>query len=134
MKYQDPKTGLWYQVVDQGNRQGNYLEATASSMFVYAMAKGVNQGYLSREYATAEIKGYNGIIKNLIKDDGGGRWSLTQCCLVAGLGGTPGNGRARDGSFDYYVSEPVVTNDLKGIGPFILAGIELQSLAAPANP
>ena len=133
VKYQDPKTGLWYQVVDQGNRQGNYLEATASAMFVYALAKGVNHGYLSREYATAAIKGYDGIIKNLIKDDGGGRWSLTQCCSVAGLGGSPGNSKMRDGSFDYYVSEPIVNNDLKGVGPFILAGIELQSLAAPAN-
>ena len=134
VKYQDAKTGLWWQVVDQGNRQGNYLEATASAMFVYALAKGVNRGYLSREYATAAIKGYDGIIKNLIKDDGGGRWSLTQCCSVAGLGGSPGNSKMRDGSFDYYVSEPIVNNDLKGVGPFILAGIELQSLAAPANP
>jgi unsaturated rhamnogalacturonyl hydrolase len=134
VKYQDAKTGLWWQVMDQGNRQGNYLEATASAMFVYALAKGVNRGYLSREYAIAAIKGYDGIIKNLIKDDGGGRWSLTQCCSVAGLGGSPGNSKMRDGSFDYYVSEPIVNNDLKGVGPFILAGIELQSLAAPANP
>jgi unsaturated rhamnogalacturonyl hydrolase len=130
VKYQDPKTGLWYQVVDQGNRQGNYLEATASSMFVYAMAKGVNHGYLPGDYVPVVEKGYRGIVGNLIKDDGHGKWSLTQCCSVAGLGGTPGNGRARDGSFDYYVSEPVVTNDLKGVGPFILAGIELQQLPA----
>jgi unsaturated rhamnogalacturonyl hydrolase len=133
VKYQDAKTGLWWQVMDQGERKGNYLEASASAMFVYALAKGVNHDYLSREYATAAIKGYNGIIKNLIKDDRGGRWSLTQCCSVAGLGGSPSNSKMRDGSFDYYVSEPIVNNDLKGVGPFILAGIELQSLAAPAN-
>ena len=128
VKYQDPKTGLWYQVVDQGNRQGNYLEATASSMFVYAMAKGVNHGYLPGDYVPVVEKGYRGIVGNLIKDDGNGKWSLTQCCSVAGLGGTPGNGRMRDGSFDYYVGEPIVTNDLKGVGPFILAGIEVQQL------
>ncbi len=131
VKYQDPKTGLWYQVMDQGDRKGNYLEATASSMFVYAMAKGVNHGYLPQSYVPAVEKGYRGIIQNLVKDDGSGKWSLTQCCSVAGLGGAPGNGHARDGSFDYYVSEPIVSNDLKGVGPFILAGIEMQRL--PAN-
>jgi unsaturated rhamnogalacturonyl hydrolase len=128
VKYQDPKTGLWYQVLDQGDRKGNYLEATASSMFIYAMAKGVNHGYLPRNYVPVIEKGYLGIIENLVKNDGDGKWSLTQCCSVAGLGGTPGNGHARDGSFDYYVSEPIVNNDLKGVGPFILAGIEMQQL------
>jgi unsaturated rhamnogalacturonyl hydrolase len=128
MKYQDPKTGLWYQVVDQGDRKGNYLEATVSSMFVYAMAKGVNHGYLSRDYVPVIEKGYQGIIGNLIENDGNGKWSLTQCCSVAGLGGMPVNGHARDGSFDYYVTESIVSNDLKGIGPFILAGIEVQQL------
>jgi unsaturated rhamnogalacturonyl hydrolase len=131
VKYQDPKTGLWYQVLDQGDRKGNYLEATASSMFIYAMAKGVNHGYLPRNYVPVIEKGYLGIIENLVKNDGDGKWSLTQCCSVAGLGGTPGNGHARDGSFDYYVSEPIVNNDLKGVGPFILAGIEMQQLSNP---
>ena len=129
VKWQDPQTGLWWQVMDQGARKGNYLEATASAMFVYALAKGVNRGYLPRADAVAAEKGYDGIVKNLIKDDGGGKWSLTQCCSVAGLGFASAVGRPRDGSFDYYVSEPVVKNDLKGVGPFILAGIELQQLA-----
>jgi unsaturated rhamnogalacturonyl hydrolase len=127
-KWQDPQTGLWWQVMDQGGRKGNYQEATASAMFVYALAKGVNRGYLSRSYVPAIEKGYAGIINNLIKPDGDDRWSLTQCCSVAGLGGSPSDGKMRDGSFDYYVGEPVVNNDLKGIGPFILAGIELQAL------
>ena len=128
VKFQDAKTGLWWQVMDQDGRQGNYLEATASAMFVYALAKGVNHGYLSREYVPAIKKGYAGIINNLIKPDGEKGWSLTKCCSVAGLGGSPSNGKMRDGSFDYYVGEPVVSNDLKGAGPFILAGIELQHL------
>lgn len=128
VKYQDGKTGLWWQVMDQGNRKRNYLEATASAMLVYALAKGVNHGYLPHSEATAAIRGYDGIVKNLIEDDGAGKWSLTNCCAVAGLGGSPGNGRMRDGSFDYYVGEPVIKNDLKGIGPFILAGIEMQQL------
>jgi len=126
-KYQDPQTGLWWQVIDQGHRQGNYLEATSSSMFVYAIAKGINHGYLPRSYEPAVLKGYRGIIKHLIRDDGNGRWSLTHCCSVAGLG------YGRDGSFGYYINEPVVDNDLKGIGPFILAGVEVQKLTGAAQ-
>ena len=129
VRWQDAPTGLWWQVLDQGGRAGNYREATASAMFVYALAKGINQGYLSREHIPALEKGYAGIITKLIKPDGENRWSLTQCCSVAGLGGSPTNGKMRDGSFNYYVSEPVVANDLKGIGPFILAGIEVQKLS-----
>jgi unsaturated rhamnogalacturonyl hydrolase len=128
LKWQDAKTGLWWQVMDQGDRQGNYREATASAMFVYALAKGVNHGWLSRDCVPAIEKGYAGIIQNLIKPDGEKSWSLTQCCSVAGLGGAPSNGKMRDGSFDYYIGEPVVNNDLKGVGPFILAGIEVQQL------
>ena len=131
VKYQDPKTGLWYQVLDQGDRQGNYLEATASSMFVYAMAKGMNHGYLPGDYVPVIEKGYRGILDHLIKYDGSRKWSLTQCCSVAGLGGAPSNGHVRDGSFDYYISEPIVSNDLKGLGPFILAGLEVQQLLNP---
>ena len=130
--WQDPATGLWWQVMDQGQRKGNYLEATASAMFVYALAKGINHGYLSRDLQPAVEKGYEGIIRNLIQPDGEGRWSLTHCCSVAGLGNF-GNGKNRDGSFDYYVSEPVVTDDLKGVGPFILAGIEMQALTGASS-
>ena len=134
LKYQDAKTGLWWQVLDQGDRKGNYFEATASAMFVYALAKGVNHGYLSRDYIPAIERGYAGIITNLVKSDGENSWSLLHCCQVAGLGGSPSGGKLRDGSFDYYVGEPVVKNDLKGVGPFILAGIELQHLAGTKKP
>jgi unsaturated rhamnogalacturonyl hydrolase len=91
-------------------------------MFVYSLAKAVNHGYLARDYVPAILKGYNGIIAQLIKTNGNGRISLTKCCAVAGLG------FGRDGSYDYYLREPVIDNDLKGVGPFILAGIELQKL------
>ncbi|HEX2101370.1 MAG TPA: glycoside hydrolase family 88 protein, partial [Candidatus Synoicihabitans sp.] len=123
VRWQDPATGLWWQVTDQGDREGNYREATASSMFVYILAKGINRGYLPREkYLPAVIKGYEGIIRDLIRQDRDNLISLTQCCEVAGLGYTSSSGRARDGSFEYYISEPVIDNDLKGTGPFILAG------------
>lgn len=136
VRWQDKDTGLWWQVLDQGARPGNYLEATASSMFVYTLAKGVNRGYLERDrYMPAALKGYKGILTTLIRHDQDGRISLTRCCSVAGLG------YGRDGSFEYYIREPIVDNDLKGVGPFILAGIELQQLlslpmkvSAPAVP
>jgi len=119
-KYQDTETGLWYQVLDQGSREGNYLEATASSMFTYSLLKAVRKGYISGDYKTFATKAYSGIVENLIKENGDGTISLTKCCSVAGLGGNP----YRDGSYEYYISEPVRDNDPKGVGPFIMASLE----------
>ena len=122
--YQDKENGLWYQVVDMSDRKGNYPEASASSMFVYAFAKAINNNILDSSYKQVAEKGYNGIINNLIKVDDNGLVSLTNICSVAGLGGDP----YRDGSFEYYISEPVVSNDLKGVAPFIMAGIQMEKL------
>jgi len=119
---QDKETGLWYQVLDQTKRKGNYLEASASAMFAYAIAKGVKQGFLDKKYLSAAVKAYNGIIKNLIKIDPDGSIHLTHICKSAGLGGTP----YRDGSYAYYINEPQATDDLKGLGAFILAGREIK--------
>jgi unsaturated rhamnogalacturonyl hydrolase len=124
VRWQDPASGLWWQVLDQGTRKGNYLEGTASSMFSYALSRAVRDGLLSREYLTTAEKGYAGIIHQLIRIDGAGEVNLTQCCQVAGLGQPD----KRDGSFDYYIGEPIVEDDLKGIGPFIQTGIELDRL------
>jgi unsaturated rhamnogalacturonyl hydrolase len=110
--------------LDQGKREGNFLEASASAMFVYAMAKAIRHGYLGKEYLPAANKGYEGMIKHLIKENADGSIDLTQVCQVAGLGGNP----YRDGSYEYYVSTPVVSNDLKGVGAFIMAGVEMERL------
>jgi unsaturated rhamnogalacturonyl hydrolase len=125
VKYQDPQSGLWFQVVDQGKRPGNYLEASCSSMFVYTLAKGINRGYLSRDFESAARRGYRGIVEKLIRMDSPDRISLTHCCSVAGLG------QGRDGSYEYYLREPVMDNDLKSIGPFILSGLELEKFPRP---
>lgn len=119
--FQDPKTGLWYQVPDQGKRIGNYLEASCSSMFAYALAKGANHNYLDPKYRKSAEKAFKGILKYLIRKEADGTLSLTQCCAVAGLGGTPN----RDGSYEYYISETIRDNDAKATGPFIMAAIEL---------
>ena len=121
-KVQDEETGLWYQVLDQGDREGNYLEATGSSMFAYTFAKGSNKGYLSDKYMDVAEKGYQGLLDNLIKVDDDGTVNLTKCCAVAGLGGDP----YRDASYEYYVNEKVRANDPKGTGPFIMASLELN--------
>jgi len=119
-KCQDTKTGLWYQILDQGNREGNYIEATGSSMFTYALLKATRKGYISQDYKAVALNAYSGILKNLIKNNSDGTISLTKCCSVAGLGGNP----YRDGSYEYYIKEPVRDNDPKGVGPFIMASLE----------
>jgi unsaturated rhamnogalacturonyl hydrolase len=121
-KYQDPGTGLWFQVLDQGGHKGNYLEATASSMFTYALLKASRKGYISHDYRGIAEKAFNGILKHLVKNNSDGTISLTNCCSVAGLGGNP----YRDGSYEYYIKEPVRDNDPKGVGPFIMAALEFS--------
>jgi unsaturated rhamnogalacturonyl hydrolase len=123
-KYQDKTSGVWYQVVDQGTRKGNYLESTASCMFVYFLYKGVREGYLDKSYLPVARKGYDGILKTFIHENPDGTISLTRCCAVAGLGGDP----YRDGSYEYYVGERIRDNDPKGVGPFIWASIENERL------
>jgi unsaturated rhamnogalacturonyl hydrolase len=118
---QDPVTGLWYDVLDQPNRAGNYHEASASSMFVYALAKGVRRGFLPAEYRDAATRGFDGIVRDLITVDAQGMVSLNKVVAVSGLGGK----QKRSGTFEYYVGEPVVSNDPKGVGAFLLAAEEL---------
>jgi unsaturated rhamnogalacturonyl hydrolase len=121
-KFQDSSTGLWYQVVDQGNRKGNYVEASASCMFAYVFAKGTKKGYLEHKFLVRAEKAFKGVVRHLVTIDEDGSVSLHQTCQSAGLGGTP----YRDGSYEYYISEPQRTNDFKGIGPFIFAALELE--------
>jgi unsaturated rhamnogalacturonyl hydrolase len=120
-KYQD-KSGLWYQVLDKGNEQGNYLESSVSCMFTYAIAKGVNKGYLPEKHKATAIKAYDGIVKNFIEVGEDGEVHIHKACAVAGLGGNP----YRDGSYKYYVNEKIKTNDPKAEGPFIMASLELN--------
>lgn len=122
LKFQDEKTGLWYQVLDQPGREGNYLEATCSSMFCYSLLKGVRKGYLDGECKVAALKAYNGIRKEFLVENPDGTLSLTRCCQVAGLGGA----NKRDGSFKYYIGEKINENDPKAIGPFIKACLEIE--------
>jgi len=126
LEFQDRKTHLWYQVPDQGTRQGNYLEASASCMFAYAFARGANRGYLDKSFVRAARETFQGIVDILVSVDAKGFVDLLHTCQGAGLGGKP----YRDGSYEYYVSEPQRTNDMKGYGPFLLAAIEIENAEA----
>ena len=132
VKYQDKKTGVWYDVMDVKDPR-NYLESTASSMFAYVLLKGYRKGYLAKEYQDAGIKAYKGILKNFIQVNPDKTISLTKCCSVSGLGPGPGPyvtkpNFKRDGSFEYYISEPIRDNDAKGVGPFIWASLEMEQM------
>jgi unsaturated rhamnogalacturonyl hydrolase len=122
IRHQDDESGVWYQVVDQPKREGNYKEASASSMFTYFLLKGVNNGYLDSSFHDNAIKGYNGLLEEFIRYEDDGTVSLTNVCSVAGLGGNP----YRSGSYEYYISEPKRDNDPKGVGPFIMASLEFE--------
>jgi unsaturated rhamnogalacturonyl hydrolase len=120
---QDPVTGLWFQVMDQPERIGNYPETSASTMFVYALATAINRKDLeASRYTAVALRGFEGLLRHAVHVDAAGNTTLGGICEVAGLSA------GRDGSFDYYLSEPVVKHDAKGTGPFLLAGIAVSKL------
>ena len=123
IEYADPETGLYWQVPDQQGREGNYLETSGSAMMAYAMLKGARLGILPEKFAEQGEKTFNGIIDRYLTFTETGL-NLGGICLVAGLG--PENNRRRDGSYAYYISEPVVENDAKGVAPFVLAYTEIK--------
>lgn len=123
-RHQNPATGLWWQVPDQPGREGNYEEATATAMLSYFLLKGARLGYIDESYIEQGKKAYNGLLEHLIREEPDGTISLTMCVEVSGLGGNP----FRDGSYEYYISEPIRDNDPKGVGPFILASLEMAHL------
>lgn len=125
VNYQDNESGVWYQVVDKGGEKGNYKEASASAMYDYALFKGVRKGYLAPSYLAAAKKGYEGILNTFVVTDVNEMIHLNGVCKVAGLGGKP----YRDGSYAYYLSEKIIQDDPKGVGPFILASVESEIAA-----
>ncbi len=128
VKVQDRNSGLWWQVMDQPGRKGNYFEASASCMFVYALAKGVRMGYLPQSYAENAHRGWDGIQKQFVTTGSGGLMVLNGTVSVGGLGGKP----YRSGTYDYYLSEKVVVNDPKGVGAFLKAGSEMEQTSTEA--
>ena len=122
LPFADPDTGMYYQVIDQGSREGNYLESSGSSMIAYAMLKGARLGVLPASFAAHGRKTFDGIYRTCLRVTDG-ELTMENICLVAGLG--PEKDRRRDGSYAYYISEPIVKNDAKGVAPFLLAYTEV---------
>ncbi|MCK7598953.1 glycoside hydrolase family 88 protein [Microbulbifer sp. CAU 1566] len=122
-KYQDPATGTWWQIIDKPGERGNYLESSASTMFTYFFAKALNEGYLPKgKYLGTAKKAYKGLLDEFVQVHADGTISITDMCQVAGLG------FGRDGSYEYYMSEPIYDDDPKGTAPFITSGVEMYKL------
>ena len=119
IRWQD-NSGAWWQVADQPEREGNYLESTATALIGYAMMKGVNRGILGEDAKAAALKAWNALNRDFLKENPDGTVSLTRCCSVAGLSAD------RDGSFEYYLREKIVDNDPKGVGPYMFLALEIE--------
>jgi rhamnogalacturonyl hydrolase YesR len=118
LRYQDAETSTWWQITDHPNDVGNYRESSASAMFSYFLLKAVNKGYVPASYGDAAFKTYRGLVNEFITLHADGKISMNDQCLVAGLG------FGRDGSYNYYLTEAIVSNDPKGNSPFIYASLE----------
>jgi unsaturated rhamnogalacturonyl hydrolase len=124
VKYQDKDSGVWWQVTDKGGQDKNYLESSGTAMFVFAIAKGIRLQYLPASFKPALQKAYDGMIRTFVSTDEKGQYHFNQAVAGAGLGGIP----YRDGTYEYYVNEPRRNDDLKAIGPFIQACIEMDMM------
>lgn len=113
---QEPDTGVWWQVIDRANASGNWRESSCTAMFVYTLAKGVRKGYLDDRFLTVAQKGWDGILNTFVTEDRYGNLSLTSTCEGTGVGS----------SYSYYTGRRALTNDPKGLGPFVLAGVEME--------
>lgn len=122
LKFQDRKTHLWYQIVDQPGRKGNFLESSASAMFACSFAKGVKEKYLDKKFLDIAREAFDGLVSHSVKIEPHMHFVLENTSGTVGLGGNP----YRDGSYEYYVGVPKESNDFRGVGPFILAAFELE--------
>lgn len=122
LKVQDSETGLWYQVLNMGGREGNYLEASGSAMFIYAYAKGAKMGVLDVKYLEVANSCFDSFIENLVTEGEDGYPNLNNTVGGCGLGGNP----YREADYNYYITEKKVVNDPKGVGPVIMAAVELN--------
>ncbi|MDD3320310.1 MAG: glycoside hydrolase family 88 protein [Paludibacter sp.] len=135
-RWQDPVSGCWYQLLRYdssmtSNGTPNYIEASASSMYTYALLKAIRLNLISNaDYLPTATKAYQGLLDNFISQDSNGNLSLNRICRSAGLG--PASNTSRDGTINYYLNGSdagsIVSNDLKGVGPFIMASVEYETL------
>lgn len=129
IKYQSPE-GVWYQILDLADREGNYKESSCTAMFAYFLKKAIMKGYLSSDYEPYAKKAIDGLFNEFVTVDDNNMVHVHNCCLVAGLG--PDKRPERDGSFEYYISEAVVDDDNKTFGT-LLCLLSLYALEEASN-
>ncbi len=125
LEYKDTNSNMFYQVTNKGGLEGNYLETSGTCAIAYSLMKGARLNYLPKYYFDYGMEIFNAVLESKL-DLNEEQFVLKDICLVAGLGGMPGKGsyKVRDGSYEYYISEPVVSNDAKGVAPFLFAFCE----------
>ena len=121
-KAQDPQSSLWYQILGKPGEKGNYIESSSVLMFTYAFAKGARLGYLPASYEAAAARAWKAVQSRFVRTTASGQVEITGTVTHVALGATPKD----DGSFDYYLRAPVVNDDPKGVGAFLLAGSEME--------
>jgi len=124
LKFADPTTKMFYQVTNSHGREGNYLETSGSCAIAYSLMKGARLGYLPQYYFNYGREIFDSVVRHKLTQE---PFALKDICLIAGLGGMPGKGdyKLRDGAYEYYISEPRVNNDAKGVAPFLFAFCEI---------
>jgi unsaturated rhamnogalacturonyl hydrolase len=116
--YQDPNTGLWYQVLDKGDRSDNWHETSCTAMFAYAYAKGVRKKYLDPSFREKAEQAYQGLLDHYVYLDENGRFYLNDTVSVGSL-------RSK-ADYEYYVTTERRINDFKGVAAFLYASLELE--------
>ncbi|UFT98754.1 glycoside hydrolase family 88 protein [Radiobacillus kanasensis] len=114
--FQDRDTGMWYQVVDKTDDIENWFETSCTSLFVYTIARAIREGHIDPSYSEYAIKGYKGLLKRM-EFDQNGLFQMPDICIGTGVG-----------NYEHYLKRPTSTNDLHGVGSFVLASIEMQEL------
>ncbi|WP_341939315.1 glycoside hydrolase family 88/105 protein [Marinimicrobium sp. C2-29] len=117
--HRDADSGVWWQVVNMGGREGNYLESSSSTMFAYFLLKASERGYIDARYRELGLSAYEAVVEEFVRENEDGTLSITSVCAVAGLGGNP----YRDGTYEYYINEPRRADDPKAVGPFIMTSV-----------
>lgn len=117
VSHQDADSGLWYQIVDKGDREDNWLESSCSALFIYTIAKALKAGYVEDTYQEVVKKAYNGLLEHMVKVDDQ-RLELSGICIGTSAG-----------EYEYYVSRPTSENDLHGMGAFILACMAVHDIS-----
>lgn len=113
LKFRDEETGLWYQVVDRGDHEKNWLETSCSALYTYALAKCIRLGLVDGSYKDTLTKAYEGVLRKI--DIEGDKLFVTDVCIGTGFG-----------DLDFYLERPTVVNDLHGMGAFILMCTEVH--------